>query len=462
MSMPRKTPKRPSDGRKRRRADPAGMSWRNGRPIWIPGPRLRDAGWKSIALKSAEGEYLPRGLARIMAREIGEDVERWRKDPERRDLHYTPGERRPPKPVEGLSDETLANAAQRMFAHDTFRTLAPKTREGYKSDLERFLRWAGGCTPLVVDRKAFRAFIALEWDRIFAERQLGIPERELANRPTVTGPDGSSYAPDVRDARFSALDDARNVGNIAGQSQVAGVVRAVSRLYSFIETELEWIPAGGNPAAKFGLRAIKPNLRMPSDDELAHLVEISDAAGMPSVGDAIILEASLAPRPADLVGWTMDILAQGYVAGTISKTGARVEVKLPAAVRRRATMIHERRAQWAADNPRARIAPQILLTTARRIPYTSDTLSREFSKVRALAAQDMPSVLDLTPYSFKNMGITRLSMAGNSRDAICAVTRHSHDLIASVLDHYIVPTREAADAAVDRMDAYLAEKGVKW
>lgn len=464
MPMPRKQPTPPADGRKARRSDPPYMMWRDGRPAWIPGAELRRAGWTLIALKDAHGHYLPRGLARIMARDINADVDRWRQDPAATGLTYGPAREAKLIISAGASDKTIANAFELMMAHRTIRQLSPKTRDGYELNLARFAKWAGKAHPLDVDRTALNAWYEAEWDRIFATRQLGWTEEAWLNAPRLRAHDGASYVADVRSLRWEELDAARiERRNVTGQSMMTGYIRAISRLYSFMADELKWISPADNPAAKFNLRTIRPRLRMPSDAELAHLVDTADEMGLPSIGDALVIQGNLCPRPSDMIGWTMEVFHQGFVRGTIRKTGAQVEVKLPAALRRRLSAVRLRReGETPAEAETPASDALILLTDKKRVAYQVSHLIHVYGDVRAEAAKTMPSLADITIYDFRAMGITRLSNAGNSRDAIAAVTGHSYQTVSSILDHYIVPTREAADAAVDKLDKHMKERGAKW
>ncbi len=107
--------------------------------------------------------------------------------------------------------------------------------------------------------------------------------------------------------------------------------------------------------------------------------------------------------------------------------------------------------------------PSLILTTdATGAAITVTRLARLFAQVRSAAMPAMPSVAELTPYDFRKQGITRLNAAGNSRDAIAAISGHSYKTISEILDHYVIPSREEADKAIDRHDAYQQERGVKW
>lgn len=465
-AMPRKQPDRPNDGRKARRSDPPYMTWRNGAGKWEPGPALRRAGWAVIRLRDGAGKDLPRGLARIMAREINADAEKWKADPAAPGLRYGPARAAATAVSPDADARTLNNAFERFRDHRSIRRLARKTQTEYRKNLTRFIAWADGEHPATIDRKTLTCFFEAEWDRIFAERALGWLEGRWEAAPRVTGHDGARYVADVRSARWQAMDEARAGGpNPAGLAQVNAIIRAVSRFYAFIDRELGWVDPGFNPASRFDLDALKPRLVLPSDAALAELVETADAIGLPSIGDALVILANAGPRPADMVKWTMEMWKTGRITARIQKTGARTDFRFPAVLRRRMSdLMLRREAEGSA-------APLILMTDARRVAYTVDHLETVYAQVRSAAADRARSRQDraladeiegVTLYDFRKKAITRLHAAGNSRDDIAAITGHSYKTIATILDHYIIPTSEAADRAVDRLDAYMKEQGVKW
>ena len=49
--------------------------WRNGRPRWSPGPKLRDLGWKGRDLKTPDGQWMPLEQALAAARATNLEVE---------------------------------------------------------------------------------------------------------------------------------------------------------------------------------------------------------------------------------------------------------------------------------------------------------------------------------------------------------------------------------------------------
>lgn len=462
--MPRKKPDTPSDGRKARRSDPPMMQWRDGRPAWIPGPALRREGWTLIALKDEAGAYLPRGLARVMARNINDDVTKWRADPAAPGRRFGPLRGAAVVASPGRDTPTLNNAFERFRDHRTIRRLSPHSREGYRRKLAPFLAWAGGEHPATINRAMLTALYESEWDRIFAMRALGWTEEAWTAAPRVADADGARHVPSVRAARWEALDEAREGGsNVAGLAQVNAMIRAVSRLYSFIADELGWVEEGYNPAARFGLAGLKPRLVLPTDAQLVHLVETADAMGLSSIGDALVILANAGPRPADMVRWQMQLWREGRIDSLVRKTSAKTSFKFPAVLRKRLSEVQLRRETARAEETLRAGAPDlILITDGRQIAYTVDRLDKVFDQVRAEAAKSMPDVAGLAPYDFRKKAITRLQAAGNSRDDIAAITGHSYRTIATILDHYIVPTADAADAAVDRLDAMMKEQGVKW
>lgn len=447
--------------RKQQRPDPAYMTWRKGKPLWRPGPALRAAGWRNIALTDEGGTYLSRGDARRMARAINEDVARVaRGEPAKR---FSPDPTRTPIEARPAGTRTLAHAAEHFFQHRSFRKLARASQVGYRNNLAAFIAWTGGEHPAAVTRADLSAWFEARWDRIFAGKVLGWTDAEFDTAPRARDAHGAAYVVAVRSERWAAQTRAREDNcNVPGQAQMIGHIRAISRLYSHIDRELGWIPADYNPAARFDLTKLKPRLRLPTDQELAHLVKTADKMGRPGVADVMIYMANMGPRPADLVALPLTIFDAGAIDGRIRKTGARVSVKLARVVMDRGALMRGRRAQLARDAKVKTLPPAAFLTDRRAQAWTVGHLEHEFAAVREAAAAKMPAVADLTLYDFRSLAITRLHLAGNSRDTIAAITRHSYATINEILDHYIVPTRAAADEAIDRLDDYMETKGLKW
>ena len=466
-AMPRRKTEPPADGRKARRDDPPYMDWRGGRPVWNPGPALRRDGWTLIPLKSETGDYLKRGLARIMAREINRDVALWRDRPNDPALRYAPHGEAALIASPDRAARNLANGLERFKAHRTFKVLAAKTRAEYTKSLARFIAWGGDKHPETINRKLLTAFYEAEWDHIFARRALGWTEEDWTAAPRTSDADGARHVAAVRAERWLAYDDYRDGGpNVPGLGQINAIIRAVSRLYSFMDLELNWVTDGYNPASKFRLDALKPRLVLPSDDALVALVEAAEGMGLASVGDALVILSNAGPRPGDMIGWTVDMWATGRITGRIRKTNAQSDFKFPAVLQRRMTQIQTRRAEAGQQGQ-----PLILMTEAQGVAYTVSHLSHQFDDVRTAAAAQArtrkePALAEeiegLTVYDFRKKAITRLHAAGNSRDDIAAITRHSFKTVSTILDHYIIPTGEVADKAVDRLDAYMKERGVKW
>jgi hypothetical protein len=50
------------------------FAWRDGRPRWVPGPKLRDLGWKGRDLKDEAGQWLTLSDAIDAARKINAEV----------------------------------------------------------------------------------------------------------------------------------------------------------------------------------------------------------------------------------------------------------------------------------------------------------------------------------------------------------------------------------------------------
>lgn len=452
MSRPAKTP-----SERAKKKELAYFVPGQGQPKWVPSPQLRRQGWVTIPLRGADGEYLPLAAARDMARAINQDRAALAAGADPQSLTYRPGDAPKNAPRGG---RTLHRAMIEWQGHRHWRNLSAASRTNYRSNLSRFIDWAGGEHPSYVDRAALNEFFEAEWDRLYALKSMGLSEdayqaaRHQPRRRKFTD-HGTRYLPEVREARWDELDAAREEGrNIAGQSKVNATIRAISAFYNFIIDELQW-PQVTNPAARFGLRGTKPRLRVPTDAELAALIDTAQDMGQPGVADALILMANLAPRPQDLVTWPLAMLDEGHITGRVKKTGAVVSVKLGKRVTARLMAIRTRRRL-------AGHSEDLAVQSATGRAYSRADLGRAFAEVRSKASQTRASLADIHLYDFRKMGITRLAAANVSRDAIAAITGHSFATINDILDHYIVPTASAAAQAVDQLDDHLDQRGIEF
>lgn len=455
LAMPRRKDI-PADGRKARRTDPPYMAWRDARPAWIPGPALRRAGWRTINLKSNGGQWLPRAAARTIAREINEDVARWQAGEKTR--RFSPGGTPATIHSPAASQRTLESAWGHFETSRQYRALAPATRACYRKDLKRFLDRFGEEHPATMDRALFSAWWEAEFDRLYATLAMGWTEDRWLAAPRHRDVHGAAFVPEARNARYAALDAAREEGgNVPGQGQMNGIQRAVSRLYRHLLDELRWPGVLVNPARGFGARGLKPRLVLPDDGDLAILVETADDLGHHCIGDALVFLANIGQRPGDMVRRTLNSLDTGRITGRIRKTGATVDVRIPDTFMKRLTMIRTRRAAMGGKWPETLLATEDL-----RVPLTTDRLRHLFALIRDRAARKRPAVARLIPYDFRKMAITRYHLSGASRDQIAGVTAHSYKTVSDILDHYIVPSREDADATIEKFNTWQAERGVKW
>lgn len=473
----------PSSSPSKSPLDPPGFKWRDGKPMWIAAPRLRAAGWpSSIALRGAHGAYLRLGEARLMARRIVEDVARWRAG--QPVISFGPHEELGEAAATArlrAAERTLAAAFERWRQHAAWRRIAPATRDNYRRDLKRFLDAFGDQRPEIVDRPTLIIWIETERDRVFALRALAWTQDRWRVASRTMGADGAAYVADVRAARQLAEDE--GLTNTPGQGQVNATARAVSAFYTFIVDELGWLAEAAHPARRLRLPGLKPRLRLPSDAELAVMVNTADAMGLPGVADILITMAHAGQRPSDLFALPVSALDGGRIRLSPAKTrrrmgaGSGIDIRPSAILAGRLADVRARRAAALAGRPAPSASqphpPQLFLTCATASPWTLTHFETQFAQVRARASgqtpsndpdhpEPLPSCADLVAYDFRRKAITRLSEAGVTPQGIAAITGHSLKTISQILKHYSVATAELADTVMTRLDNHLAAKGVTW
>jgi hypothetical protein len=108
--------------------------------------------------------------------------------------------------------------------------------------------------------------------------------------------------------------------------------------------------------------------------------------------------------------------------------------------------------QALAEAPRR--SPTIVISETTGQPYKEDHFRHEFARIRALAG--LPA--ELRFMDLRRTAVVRLAEAGCSVPEIAAVTGHSIDRTARILEVYLPRTAPMARSAVARLDQARAER----
>lgn len=121
---------------------PRYMAWRDGRPRWIPGPRLRALGHKGRDLKKPDGSWMTLGQAVDAADKINDAVDK-------------------SLPLETPAAERTLNALFDLYeASPNFTNLAPRTQDDYRQEMKTLRAWAGDTPVTALKRTDFKTLQA--------------------------------------------------------------------------------------------------------------------------------------------------------------------------------------------------------------------------------------------------------------------------------------------------------------
>lgn len=438
--------------KQRRHGDnPAGWTWRDGRPRWIPSPTLRKAGWKGGDLKDDRGLWLARGASIDAALALNGQVQVWRegRPVEERFARFAPagaagGGRKAERDrfSIGVLIEAFAGTKDgTVKPSPEFADLRPSTQKDYRNKLKRLVDVLAGWVelPKKGDANALARYTAA------VEETLADPIFIL--QPTEQP--GGGMVDLLYDAYHQLLEH-------AGVNQASGVM-VVARLW------LNWCHKRQsrrivNWAADVELRTPAGRLRRMTWEEIAAMVKAAEAKGYPSIADSVILGVDLSWSQTDRLKLSWDRVRDDRAftgqAGR-QKTGRVGGTPFLSIGRRRVATIRERQAQMAAQ------PTHVLWCEDTGAPWKADHYRHVYAEIRAEAAKEVPSVADTRDQDLRDTAVTVAYDAGLDEKEIASRTLQKLDTIKALLDrHYGEIGPEVADRGRDRLDAYLEAKGV--
>lgn len=228
---------------------------------------------------------------------------------------------------------------------------------------------------------------------------------------------------------------------------------------------------GLNPFARAGLgQTAEKGLLWPAA-AIAAFAATADAMGLPSIGDAVLLNSWLGQRQGDILAMRRDQWRAGQIWITQNKTRARValplglnpalKARLDAALARGAarnpapaTILYSERLGRAYDEHHFRdLFAEVRASLAAVTPSfpLEDHLQLPEGEVAALidAGQDARQVPTsaLQYMHLRHTAVTAMFTAGATEGQIAAVTGHSLKTVHTILDRYLVRTAALAQAA---------------
>jgi integrase len=363
------------------------------RYYWMPSATLKRAGWQPVTLGT------DREQAITAANRINAQVAEWRK------AGAVP---KAAKTKAGLKPHTPRGTVGALIAD--YRTkrlpqLAVSTRHTYSGCLDIIERWAGDAPVVSITRKRVQVF-----------------KEELAKPKAKGGP-----------ARLTRAASTMRVGR------------------TLFQWAVDQDMAADNPFAKAGVHAPPPRDQIWPDHCIAAYVATADAAGVPSLGTAVMAAAFIGQREGDILKLNWSQWKDGRIRLRQGKTGRWVEVRAVPELRARLDA--------AAAANKARAVPQtaILLRESDGKPYPSHYFQVEFRRVKDMAiANGAADLADLQYRDLRRTCIVRLAEAGVDLAGIAAISGHQIETCKRILEVYLPRTTRMADAAIDQLEAHRA------
>ena len=282
---------------------PAYLKWRDGRPRWEPGPRLRAAGWHGRDLKSATGGWMQLGEAIAAAQALNDEVTAWRAGGGKRGR---PSPRRVARSVDALHNLWIESPRYQALAETTRRDYASKAAVF----LDRF-----GAEPI----EAIEAHHLYQWwETLHRDR-------------------GHAMANGVLAVARALLSHARRVG---------------------------W--RADNPARQLGLMSVPPRVVVWTPGEVECFARVGDAL-CPEAVDAVIIALHTGQRRGDVLALELDRVDGGRSRFKQAKTGARVTVPHTDQLAARLDAIRRRRASSRAGVVDLALARHVVLRPDGRV-----------------------------------------------------------------------------------------------
>jgi len=362
---------------------------------WQPSTALRAAGWQARRLVDAGGAPLREAhQAAAAAEAINRELDAWR-------AAQDAGAAKPRAPKAG----TVAALVAAYQRSRWWRELAPRTQRDYAAHLAAIVAWAGARPARSLTPPDVQAFHAAQLGR---------------RRVRAAG------------------------GRWVVEETPAKAAAAVAVLRLLLEAGRRLGLVSDNAAARPGIgreRQREPQLW--SAEAVAAMVAAADAAGLRSMGTAILLNAWLGQREGDVLALAPWSVEDGALRLRQGKRGRLVALPV-GTVPQLVARLREDAAQPGA----VRSVSHLLVCELTGQPWAESTFRHKFAEVRAAAAAALPECAGLRFMELRHTAVTRLHEAGVDALGIAAITGHAPGSVLRILaDHYLVRTEKAAARA---------------
>jgi hypothetical protein len=394
------------------------VTWRDGRPRFIPGTVLRKEGYKGRDLRHEDGRWFSLDEAAAWSKTLGEEIVARR-------AARAEG-RRVQRPKPAGKALTVGQLVEQMLKQPAFRIIDDRRERALKEALApKTIRWYRGIA------RAVEAYDAELW-----------------------------ASPALAVSRYFVKQWRRDLVAAKGLYMARAMIVLLLRAFN----EIDHLMA--NPFAKLKLAAPPVRLNAAEPEAIDWLVAAADATGRFDIGDSIMFGVCTGQRQNDRLALTEHARLDGAILFRQMKTGAvatippldRLTVRMVAAKARRAD--HD--AAVAAAGRGVVVWPNVLIDEGNWRPWEEEGshYRRAFAAVRAHAiATGSPAIAEALAgfhdQDLRDTAVTWLARAGCTVPEICAVTGHSEQTAYTILKHYLGRHPELARNAMAKVSAWL-------
>ena len=365
--------------------------WRQGRPRFVPGPRLRAMGFKGHDLKHADGRWFDLGETEGFVAGLLLDIE----------ARKASGAARRKDPVRRAGWYGVAELFAELFREPRFqpqdqvrvKALAPHTVRFYKAM-----------------SKALQDHHLDLW---------------VAAVTSVTAVDAwNLYEKTYRNH---------------GLHMARGVVATCRMAWSWAKRKGR---VTSNPFKELGMETPRGRVNAASPAAIRHFVAVCDREKRPEIGDMVLLGCFSGQRQADRLALTFQAIASGRFRVEQGKTGRRVSAAIPAPLLARLEAARERRkdhkVQW----------PQAVIDERAGQPFRPDYYRHVFAALRDKAAADCPALAGFRDQDLRDTALSWARAGGADFDTRRQLSGHSASAAALEEKHYLAQAESSGDGAV--------------
>jgi site-specific recombinase XerD len=378
------------------------LQMRGGRPRWVPGPKLRAAGWKGRDLKSEGGEWLNEADAITAAKAINAEVVAAAEAP----VAKVPSRAKNPRAVEVLVEAWKISPR--------FLRKAKSTRDEYLNKIGIFCAEFGDKHVAAISK----ADLYTWWEELYRDR---------------------------------------------GHAMANGTIGVVRVFFSYCVMKA-W--RNTNPAKSLGLETLPPRVVVWSPSEVKLFVETADEMGLTEIADAVVLALHTGQRQGDVLELVYERTRDERCVFKQRKTGARVTVPFTPALAARLAGIRARRAAEPVTalativvlDPETgeRFDRFKFGKLFRQVREKAAAKCHETGNKEPLC----PHIAEKQFGDTRDTAVTRLALAGSTIPEIRAITGHSLETVHSILEHYLALDDRMAAEGIRKLKQYMVDEGI--